>query len=111
MATSTRSRGGSVSREMLRHIVLPLLYLTTALLGGLRFVGADNEMRFLPPSLMTLLLSSCLMVLLARSRLLDVSHWLGEERPALENGSNALTLLTLYAATMQVFNAVLPEDT
>ena len=101
-----------MNRELLRHIVLPLLFLTTTLLGGLRFVGPENELRFIPPPLATLLLAAFLIVLFARSGLLEVARdWLGEERTPLENASNVLTLLTLYAASVQVFNAILPEDT
>ena len=101
-----------MSRDLLRHVALPLIFLTTTLLGGLRFVGADHQMRFVAPPLVTLLLGAFLLVLFARSGLLDVGRdWLGEHRPALENASNALTLVTMFAATVQVFNAVLPEDT
>lgn len=100
-----------MSRELLRHVVLPVLFLTSALLGGLRFVGEDSELRFVPPSLVALMLALFLLALFARSRLVDVSDWLGEERPPLENASNALTLATLFGATVQVFNAVTPEDT
>jgi hypothetical protein len=101
-----------MSRLLLRHVVLPQLFLTAALLGGLRFVGADNEIRFVAPPLSTLMLAAFLVVLFARSGLLEVARdWLGEARSPLENASNALTLAALYAATVQVFNAVLPEDT
>ena len=101
-----------MSRELLRHVVLPQLFLTSSLLGGLRFVGPENELRFVPPPLATLLLAAFLLVLYARSGLLDISRdWLGENRTPLENASNALTLAALYAASVQVFNAVLPEDT
>jgi hypothetical protein len=101
-----------VNRELLRHVALPLLFVTVSLLGGLRFVGPENELRFVPPPLATLLLATFLVALFARAGLLDIRRdWLGEERTPLENASNALTLLTLYAATVQVFNAVLPEDT
>lgn len=100
-----------MSRELLRHVALPVMFLTTALLGGLRFSAPDLALRFVAPPLATLLLAAFLLALFSRMRLLDARDWLGEERPALENLSNALTLGTLYAATVQVFNAVLPEDT
>jgi hypothetical protein len=100
-----------VSRELLRHVVLPVLFLTAALLGGLRFVGAESELRFTPPPLVALPLALFLVALFARARLLALDDWLGERRPPLENASNALTLAALYAATVQVFSAVIPEDT
>jgi hypothetical protein len=100
-----------VSRELLRHVALPLVFMTSALLGGLRFVGPELEMRFVAPPLVTLLLAAFLVALFGRTRLVDLGDWLGAERPPLENASNALTLAALYGATVQVFNAILPEDT
>jgi hypothetical protein len=101
-----------VSPLLLRHVALPLIFVTSALLGGLRFVGAEREFRFVAPPLLALPLAAFLLALLVRSGLLDVTRdWLGEQRPPLENVSNALTLAAVYGATVQVFNAVLPEDT
>lgn len=95
----------------MRHVALPLVFLTSALLGGLRFTPGDLAMRFVAPPLATLLLATFLVALFVRSGLVDVARdWLGERRPPLENASNALTLATLFGATVQVFNAVLPED-
>lgn len=99
-----------MSRELLRHVALPLVFLTSALLGGLRFVGADLEMRFVAPPLATLLLGAWLVVLFGRAGLVRLDDWLGERRPPLENLSNALTLATGFGATVQTLNAVLPED-
>lgn len=100
-----------MSREWMRHVALPFVFLTSALLGGLRFSTPDLEMRFVAPPLATLLLATFLVVLFARARLVDLGDWLGERRPPLENLSNALTLAAGYGATVQVFNAILPEDT
>jgi hypothetical protein len=101
-----------VSPLLLRHVALPLLFVTTALLGGLRFVGPESEFRFVAPPLMALPLAAFLLLLLARAGLLDVTRdWLGARRPPLENVSNAVTLAAGFAASVQVFNAVLPEDT
>lgn len=96
---------------LLRHLGLPLIFLCVALLGGLRFAAADHALRFVAPPLTTLLLALATLVLLVRARLVDVGrNWLGPSRAPVENVSNALTLATLFAATVQVFNAVLPED-
>lgn len=100
-----------MSRDLLRYVALPVIFLTVALLGGLRFSATDLEMRFVAPPLATLLLAAFLLALFARAGLVRVGDWLGEHRPPLENLSNALTLATLFGATAQVFNAVLPEDT
>lgn len=96
---------------LLRHLGLPLLFLTVALLGGLRFAAEDHALRFVPPPLTTLLLASATLLLFGRARLLDVGRdWIGPKRAPEENLSNALTLVALFAATVQVFNAVMPED-
>ena len=101
-----------MSSLLLRHVALPAIFLTAALFGGLRFAADDLALRFVAPPLATLLLAAFLLALFARTRLVDVSRdWLDARRPPLENTSNALTLATLYAATVQVFNAVIPEDT
>ena len=101
-----------MSSLLLRHVALPAIFLTAALLGGLRFAADDHALRFVAPPLATLLLAAFLLALFARARLVDVSRdWIDARRPPLENTSNALTLVALYAATVQVFNAVLPEDT
>ena len=100
-----------MSRELLRHVALPVIFLTAALLGGLRIAAEDLELRFVAPPLATLLLAAFLLALFARTGLVRTRDWLGERRPPLENLSNALTLATLFGATAQVFNAVLPEDT
>jgi hypothetical protein len=101
-----------VSTLLLRHVALPCLFLTSALLGGLRFEAETLALRFVAPPLATLLLATFLAVLFARAGLVDVGRdWLDARRPPIENLSNALTLATLFAATVQVFNAVIPEDT
>src|SRR5262249_13559541 len=111
-SVQVRAHGeGAVSRALLRHVALPIMFLTVALLGGLRFAAPDLQMRFVAPPLVTLLLAVFLVTLFCRTRLVDLADWVGADRPPLENLSNALTLATGYAATVQIFNAILPEDT
>ncbi len=96
---------------LLRHLGLPLIFLAVALLGGLRFAAGDHALRFVPPPLTTLLLASATLLLFGRSRLIDVARdWIGPLRTPEENLSNGLTLVVLFGATVQVFNAVMPED-
>ena len=58
----------STNRALVDNIVLPTLFLTVALLGGLR-VGAENRtFIFVAPPLVTLLLAILLMLLLVRGR-------------------------------------------
>ena len=88
-----------------------MTFLTSTLLGGLRFVGDDYELRFVAPSLVALVLGLLLVFLFVKTGLVRIADWLSETRTPLENASNGLTLLSLYFGSVQVFNAVIPEDT
>lgn len=101
-------RNRSRNRSLLHFIVLPLLFLTVALLGGLR-VNAENSFIFVAPPLVTLVLAVLLMLLFVRGRLVEFDSWLGSDRPPLTNISNGWMLLTLFFASAQAFNSVLPE--
>jgi hypothetical protein len=104
MTPNNRSRNSS----LLRFILLPLLFLTVALLGGLR-ISADHAFIFVPPPLVTLVLAVLLMLLFVRGRLVEINRWVASDRPPLTNISHAWMLLTLFFASAQAFNSVLPE--
>ena len=86
--------------------VLPAMFLTVALLGGLR-IGPD--VRLVPPPLVALILAMLLTGSLVRARVLLPGLFLGRRRTPLENLSGAVVLLSLVAASAQVFNLVTPE--
>jgi hypothetical protein len=94
---------------MVRYIVLPFVFLTVALLGGLR-LSADSSFVFLRPALICLIFASILLFLYARSGLIRVSTWIGEQHSIGQNISNGILLLTLFAASTQLFNSLLPEQ-
>jgi hypothetical protein len=99
----------TTNRALLRHVLLPTIFLTVALLGGVR-VGADGgAFLFLPPPLVTLMLAVLMLALFARARLVEVGRWLSAGNGVAENVSHALTLATLFFASAQAFNSVLPE--
>src|SRR5829696_3268619 len=105
MTANNRSR----NRALVDHVVLPVLFLTVTLLGGLR-VGAENRaFIFVAPPLITLLLGVLLMLLLVRGRLIRFHHWVGNELPPLTNVAHIWMLITLFFASAQAFNSVLPE--
>jgi len=104
MRMSNRSRNSS----LLHFILLPLLFLTVALLGGLR-ISADNTFVFVAPPLVTLVLAVLLMLLFVRGRLVEFNRWVASDRPPLTNISHGWMLLTLFFASAQAFNSVLPE--
>lgn len=102
---SNRSR----NRALVRFILLPLLLLTVALLGGLRVSQDDHAFVFITPPLITLILALLLMLLFVRGRLLELHAWVRSDYPLLVNVSHVLTLLALFFASAQAFNSVLPE--
>ncbi len=94
---------------LVRFLLLPTIFLTVALLGGLRVSGETGAFQFVAPPLVTLLLAVLLMLLFVRGGLIDLSRWLSSEQPALVNITHALTLIALFFASAQAFNSVLPE--
>ena len=105
MTTDNRAR----NHALVRHLLLPTVFLTVALLGGLRVGAETGAFVFVAPPLITLLLAALLMILFVRGRALKPSRWLDGELHPLENVSHALTLATLFFASAQSFNSVLPE--
>ena len=103
------SKDRSRNRALVRYILLPMIFLTVALLGGLRIDVETKAFLFYPPPLITLIFSVMVMLLFVRGRAIEIDKWLGSDQPVLTNVSHALTLLTLYFATAQAFNTVMPE--
>ena len=99
----------ATNRALMRYLVLPTLFLTVALTGGLRVDAATRALIFHPPPLVTLVLALLLSLLFVRGRLFVPSAWLNAALPARMNVAHALTLLALYFASAQAFNTVLPE--
>ncbi|HKU75374.1 MAG TPA: hypothetical protein VJR02_15795 [Pyrinomonadaceae bacterium] len=105
MTQTNRSR----NRALLHSIALPMLFLTVVLLGGLR-VGAENRtFIFVAPPLITLFLAVLLVLLLVRGRLIRFHQWIASDLPPLTNGVHIWMLITLFFASAQAFNSVLPE--
>lgn len=99
----------SRNRALLDNVALPMLFLTVVLLGGLR-VGTENRtFIFVAPPLVTLLLAVLLMLLLLRGRLIRFHQWIASDLPPLTNVVHIWMLITLFFASAQAFNSVLPE--
>ena len=105
MTATNRSR----NRSLLHFILLPLLFLSVALLGGLRIGAEGHAFIFVAPPLVTLVLAVLLMLLFVRGRLVEFNRWVASDRPPLTNISHGWMLLTLFFASAQAFNSVLPE--
>jgi hypothetical protein len=97
------------NRALLHFIGVPTILLTAVLLGGLRIDATTRQFLFIPPPLVTLLLAILSMSLFARAGAIELRHWLSIEQPLITNLSQLLTLLSLFFATAQAFNSVLPE--
>ncbi len=93
----------SIVREA---IVLPCIFLSVALMGGLRIAGT---VRLVPPSVMALILGMALLGTLARARAFAPERLMNANRTGLENVSGLVVIATLFAASAQVFNLLTPE--
>lgn len=92
------------------HVFLPLIFLTSALLGGLRLAAPDGAFVFVTPALLCLIFGVVLMVLFVRGGMLSIDGWLSDDVPTLQNIASGAVLITVYAATVQVFNSLIPES-
>ncbi len=99
----------ATNRALARYLLLPTIFLTVALTGGVRVDAATRAFVFLPPPLVTLVLATLLLLLFVRGRLLDLHDWFNSALPTHTLIAHALTLGALFCASAQAFNAVLPE--
>lgn len=99
----------SRNQALVRYVLLPFIFVTVALLGGLRVSADDRAFIFFPPPLITLVLAVLLMLLFVRGRLFEFRLWIACNHPPFTNLSHIWMLLTLFFASAQAFNSVLPE--
>lgn len=100
----------SRNRALLIYLLLPTIFLTVALLGGVRVGAGTNALIFSPPPLITLILATMMFVLFARGGAINLGRWLSADNTVPANLSHALTLGALFFASSQAFNSVLPES-
>lgn len=91
------------------YLLLPFIFLTVTLTGGLRLAETTNAFLFLRPALVCLIFAAILVVLFFRAQLIRLDGWFSESFTTLKNSANFLVMVTLFTASVQVFNAVLPE--
>jgi hypothetical protein len=103
----TRNAKGQTPK--LIYLVLPSLFLTVTLLGGLRLGAEDSSFIFLKPALVCLVFAAMTLALFFRAGLIAVEGWFSREFSTLQNVANAGVMLTLFASTVQVFNSLLPD--
>jgi hypothetical protein len=88
-------------------IVLPLLFLTVILLGGVR-LGAGVAL--VPPSLFSLVLGTMLVAALVRGGALSPDSLLHGSRSIVANANGAVVLAALFVAASQVFGMLTPRS-
>lgn len=101
--------GSQNQKSYLQYIFLPLIFLTVTLLGGLRIAADDGAFVFLKPPLVCLIFATLLLVLFFRAELLRLDGWFSEKFSTIKNIANTAVLTALFAASTQIFNALLPE--
>jgi len=87
-------------------IVLPAIFLTVVLCGGFRLAA---DVKLVPPSLTALVLAIPLIGLLVRSGTIPVTALLSGTRRPMENVSGGVVLATLFAASAQALNLLIPD--
>lgn len=92
------------------YLFLPFIFLTVALLGGLRLSAEASAFLFVKPPLICLIFAAILLILFFRSNLIKSGGWFSENSSTLTNVANASVLFTLFAASTQIFNSLLPEN-
>jgi hypothetical protein len=88
-------------------IVLPVIFLTVTLLGGLR-PGAPPALA--PPSLFALVLATMVIAALVRGHALVPAHLLHGSRSILANTNGAIVITALFAASAQVLAMLTPRS-
>jgi hypothetical protein len=104
------AKNRSRNLSLVNYLVLPFIFLTVALLGGLRVSDGSRAFIFMPPPLITLVLSVLLVLLFVRGGLIELRSLISAENPALTNIAHVWLLITLFFACTQAFNSVLPEQ-
>lgn len=107
----TKDKGQRTNtKTQIQYLLLPLIFLTVTLLGGWRLSLEDNAFIFLKPPLVCLIFAVMLLALFLRAKLIRLEGWFSEDFTLLQNIANAAVLLTLFTASTQIFNSLLPEQ-
>lgn len=97
-------------RALRTYVYLPLIFLTVALLGGLRLSGTDGSLIFVRPALICLIFAAILVLLFFRAWMLRLEGWFNEQMTGTQTVANGLVLTSLFAAATQIFNSLIPEQ-
>ena len=97
------------SAAVRNSVLLPLIFVTVALLGGVRFRLGSGEFLFIRPALVCLIFAVILVFLFVRARLIEPDGYFSDRYSTLENASSGILIAALFGASVQVFNSLLPE--
>ncbi len=106
-AEGRKTAAGSAAQKI--YLLLPFLFLTVALLGGLRLSSENNAFVFWRPALFCLIAAAILLVLFVRAGLIRLEGWFSEDFSTLRNAAGGAVIVSLFAASAQIFNSLLPE--
>src|ERR1041385_488419 len=70
-----RAKATDQRRSIAIYLLLPAIFLTVTLLGGLRLAAADNAFVFLKPALVCLVFAAVSLVLFFRSTVVAIDGW------------------------------------
>jgi hypothetical protein len=87
--------------------VLPALFLTVVLLGGLRF---GEKISLVPPPVFTLVLGVLLIQVVVQSGALAPERLLSASRSALANANGFMVMATLWLASSQTVALLIPDS-
>jgi len=104
------AKNRSSNLSVVNYLLLPTIFLTVALLGGLRVGEGSRAFIFMPPPLITLVLSVLLVLLFLRGGLVELRSLISVHNTPLTNIAHVWLLITLFFACAQAFNSVLPEQ-
>lgn len=88
-------------------ILLPAVFLTVTLLGGLR-IGPTVVLQ--PPTVYALVLGVLLVRIFIQSGAVAPERLVSASRPALANVNGAVVLVTLWIAAAQIFGLLIPDS-
>lgn len=88
-------------------VVLPLVFLTVAMFGG---VEPGSSLQWTPASPFSLVLAMMLLAVLARSGALAPDRLMHASRATLANANGLVVLLSLFAASAQLLHMLTPAS-
>jgi hypothetical protein len=87
--------------------VLPLVFLTVVLLGGVHFT---TPVAIQPPALFSLVLAALMVGVLVQTGTLDPTRLMGSDRSPLANLNGLIVLLAAFMATAQMLSLMTPAS-